>query len=180
MWNSSDGWVRLAHKKKKSFKRITRIHSVPFFYPEPINLKQSKWEPCHDLPHPSVVSLVFCHRSSENPLPLLFDLFPNLHFHFTSALLPPPPLKKKPLVHSYHKMWSLFPYHFDLWPQSCEYACAVCPYTQLFIWHLTSETGWYLKKKKKVWPLLLPFPMSFICRIFFTLFCSHFCLFCPC
>lgn len=37
-----------------------------------------------------MVSLVFCHRSSENPLALLSDIFPNLHIHFTSALLPPP------------------------------------------------------------------------------------------
>lgn len=95
MCNSSDGWVRLAQtlkKRKKKFEKKTRTYCVPF-YPEPINLKAAKWEPCHGLPHPSVVTLVFWHRSSENPLPLLFNMFPDPHFSFyLPALLPPPPL----------------------------------------------------------------------------------------
>lgn len=83
----------------------------------------------------------------------------------------------QPVVHSYHKMWSLFPYHFGLWPQSCEYACAVCPYTQLFMWHLTTETDWYLNKREKETCELdfSHFPcLSF--AGFLYLFRSHFCL----
>ena len=57
MWNSSDGWVRLAQKVWKGKQEFT----VSLFFllnPEQINLKASKWESCHDLPHPSVVSPV--------------------------------------------------------------------------------------------------------------------------
>lgn len=161
-------------KKKRKFEGKTRIQCVPF-YPEPIHLKPSKWEHCHDLPHPSVVTLVFCHRSSENPLPLSFDLFPNLHFHFTSALLPPPPLTtccsllsqdvKSPL--SFWFMTSV------MWV--C--MCSVSIYPAV---HVAFDVRDKLVFKK-VWPLLLPFPMSFICRIC-TFFCSgfFFVLFCPC
>lgn len=52
-------------------------------------MQPSKREPRHVLPHPSVVT--FAKEVAKILLPLLFDLFPpNLHFHLTSALLPPP------------------------------------------------------------------------------------------
>ena len=91
--------------------------------------------------------LSFCHRSSENPLPLLFDLLPNLHFHFTSALLPSTTTINNLLFTLITRCEVCPLFHFGLRPQSCQYACAVCPYTQLFMWHLTSETGWYSKKE---------------------------------
>lgn len=146
------------------------------FYPEPINLKPSKWEPCHGLPHPSVVTLVFCRRSSENPLPLLFDLSPNLHFHFTSALLPPPPSTTCCSLLS-QDVKSVPFFRFGLRPQSCQYACAVCPYTQLFMWHLTSATGWYLKEESvnSTSPIFHVFHLQD-----FYPFRSRFVLFCPC
>lgn len=60
-----------------------------FFYPELIHLY---WNlATSSLTHQWLL-LSFTTESSENPLPLLFYLFPNLHFHFTFALLPSPPL----------------------------------------------------------------------------------------
>lgn len=67
---------------------------------------------------------------------------------------------------------SLFCFVLQLW-----YACAVCPHTHLFMWHLTSKTGWYIEKTKRC-------DFFFHFYVFhlqvFTFFCSYFSLFCPC
>lgn len=104
----------------------------------------------------------------------------NLHFHFLpSALLPPPPPLTTCCSLLSKDVKPVTPYHFGLWPQSCEYACAVCPYTQLFVCHSTSQqTGIFRNKfqSKHCEPyFLFPFPTSFVCRIFPFSLCSHFC-----
>lgn len=163
-------WQRI--QKKSEMK--TRIHSVPF-YPEPIHLKWSKLYPCHGLPHPSVITPVFCHRSSENPLPLLFDLFPNLHFHLTSALLPPPPLTTFCSLLSQDVKSVPFSFWF-MTPVVLVCMCSVSIYPAVHV-HLTSETDWYLKKGS----VNSTPPLSHVFHLQdFYPFCSHFMLFCPC
>lgn len=106
----------------------------------------------------------------------------NLHFHFLpSALLPPPPPLTTCCSLLSKDVKPVTPYHFGLWPQSCEYACAVCPYTQLFVCHLTSQqTGIFRNKVpiETLWTLLL-ISISHVFRLqdfsFFVVFSFSFC-----
>ena len=72
--------------------------------------------------------------------------FPNLHFHFTSALLPPPPLTTFCSLLSQDVKSVPFSFWF-MTPVMLVCMCSVSIYPAVHV-HLTSETDWYLKKGK--------------------------------
>lgn len=109
-----------------------------------------------------------------------------LYYCCSIFISPKPPLSFYPcfaaataidklLLTLYHKMLSL-----SSLVQSCEYACPVCSYTQLFMWHFKSETGWYLENMQKKETEKNTVNSS-ICHVFHLQdFFFRFILFCPC
>lgn len=163
--------MRLALTKKKSLKGKQEFAGSLFIQNQLISncLKGKLAMP--SLTH-QLFLLFFCHRSSENPVALLFNLFPYPHFHFTSALLPPPPLTT---------CWSLFPKDVTSVPLSfwfmtsvmwvCMCSASLNPAVSCGIWR-QRQTGIFFFFKKS--PPLSHFPCLSFAGL--TFFYSHFVL----
>lgn len=140
---------------------------MSLFYPELIHLY---WNLATASLNHQWFLLSFTTESSENPLPLLFYLFPNLQFHFTFALLPSPPLATCCSLLSQDV--KSVPFSHFMTPVMWECMCSVSIHPAVRVaFDLRDRLVFDKETKQKHCELLfLSFPMSFIRRTFFYIF----------